>query len=827
MLLAGGALLAARWRSAGPKAASERRFRQLADQIPLLIWTHRASDGRIEYANRRWCEFTGVDAAIASLPADVYERIVHPADLEHVRASFRRCFALRTPWEVECRIKPVSGGAADYRWVFSRVVPGTGAVGEMPWIGFATDIHERKLAADERDVQLRSLAQALPLVVWRAKSDGAVDYFNSRLTELTGMSVDDGLGWGWTAALHPEDVPPTLAGWRRALRTRTPFEIEFRFRDVQRGGYRWHLARAIPQSDSFGSVVSWLGSCTDIDDRKRSEANLRLLIEAGTRLIAALGVKESLDAAIGVLIDGEADWAAISSVDAGGTLHFTALRHRESRADETARELIGVAYGGRRAVGIAAAAASGVPQVWPNVNADWLASVPEPARSTLASFGSRSALSVPIRVGHRVAAVLTVGRAQPDRPFEERDVPTYLELARRLAVATKNAESYENERRVADSFQRAALPAELPRHPRIAFDAVYEAGQSEAHVGGDWYDAFSLVDGRIVVSIGDVSGNGLAAAVTMGLVRQSIRAAARIDPDPVAILDAADRTLRGDDPERIVTAFVGLLDPNSGDFFFAGAGHPPPLLRRPDGSLVELSAPGVPLGLRGRNLDARAEAVTLEPGALVALFTDGLTEATRDLFEGERLVRAALADERIFASDRPAEGIKRSVLRNGSRDDVAILTLQIRQGERVATAPRAPTWSFHAADDAAAIHARHAFVATLREAGIPESRTSSAELVFGELVSNATRHTRGRVDVRLEWTERRIVLHVLDEGPGYRATGITPVDLLSESGRGLFLVAMLTEDFNVGKRLTGGNHARAVLACERPVAAGSLADARR
>jgi PAS domain S-box-containing protein len=688
----------------------------------------------------------------------------------------------------------------------------------------ATNQPESARLAPEPDVHLRSFAEAVPLIVWRARPDGSVDYFNSRWSEWTGFANEESFGWGWMAALHPDDLAETTTTWRRAVRSRQPYEIAYRLRDARRGGYRWYLARATPQFDSDSGIVGWLGTCTDIDERKRSEANLRLLIDTGTQLIAALGVKESLDAVSAVLIEHDADWAAISTVDQRGTPRFVSLRHRDRIHDAAARELRGTPYGGRRGEGIAAALESGVPHVWTRVPSDWLSCLPEPAHAVFDAFATRSALSVPIRVGHRVAALLTVGRAQADRPFEDRDLPTYLELARRLGIATKNAESYENERRVADSFQRAALPVELPRHPRVAFDAVYEAGQSEAHVGGDWYDAFALVDGRIVVSIGDVSGNGLAAAVTMGLVRQSIRAAARIEPDPVAILDAADRTLRGDDPHRIVTAFVGLLDPETGDFFFAGAGHPPPLLRRPDGSLAELLAPGVPLGLRARNIVAHSEAISLEPGSVIALYTDGLTEATRDVFEGERLVREALASEHLLEDARPALAIQRRVLRSGSRDDVAILTLHFRDAARTASEPESAFWSFAARDDAAAIAARHAFVAALHDAGIPESRAATAELVFGELVSNATRHTSGRVEVRLEWAERRPVLHVLDEGAGYRATGSRPTDVMSESGRGLFLIAMLTEDFNVGKRPAGGNHARAVLACERRAARQVVAD---
>jgi PAS domain S-box-containing protein len=443
---------------AATRSASERAFHELADEIPLLIWMHGA-DGRIAYANNRWFEFVGTPRTSNRPPASIYERIVHSGDLERVREAFRGAISRRTTCEVEARIKPANSGDAAYRWVLARAVPSVGAFGRTRWIGVATDIHERKLAAEERDAQLRSLAEAVPMIVWRARPDGSADYFNSRWTELTGMTLAESANAGWLEALHPDDAVPTAAAWKRAVRSRSPYEMESRFRDARQSGYRWFLARCVPQFDASGQVVCWLGSCMDIDDRKRSEANLRLLTETGARLIASLGVGESLEAVIGVLIAHDADWAAISHVDSRATPRFVAFRHRDGAADGRAAAVIGTAYGGPRGRGIAAAVASGVPHLWSRVPGDWLDGVPEPARAALDSLGTTSALSVPTRVGHRVAALLTVGRSGGDRPFEDRDLPTYLEIARRLGVATKNAESYENERRVADSFQRAAPSA--------------------------------------------------------------------------------------------------------------------------------------------------------------------------------------------------------------------------------------------------------------------------------------------------------------------------------------------------------------------------------
>lgn len=650
----------------------------------------------------------------------------------------------------------------------------------------------------------------LPVIVWHRRPDGRIDFVNTRFTETTGIAPEDAYDWKWTEVLHPGDVAPAMRQWRRAFRLRQAFEIEYRLRGRD-GAYRWHIARNVPELDAAGDLRGWLGTCTDIDDRKRSEDDLRLLLDAGTQLLSSLGVRESYAAVARVLVPAHAAWIAITAVDDGGRARLVAARHADGAHNAALQVLIGVAYGVD--AGFAGPAKRGIAQVWPALPHDWLGGLPEPARQTFAALGTASALAVPIRQGHRIAGVFTLGRTAAARAFGERDLPIFIELARRVALAESQAENYDNERRVATSFQRAALSPDLPRHGRVVFDAMYEAGQSEALVGGDWYDAFLLVDGRVVVSIGDVSGSGLAAAVTMGLVRQSIRAAARIDSAPLAILDAADRTLRSDQPDRIVTAFVGVFDPFTSEFTYAGAGHPPPLLLGTDGSIVEFAASGAPLGLRRRTRSASA-VVTLPAGAIVVLYTDGLIEATRDVFEGERLLREALHDPRIRTAARPANVLHRTVLAGGSRDDVAILTMTVRDAplaeERYATR----RWTLRAGDAEGAVAARHDFTQGLRDAGIPAARIPNAEVVFGELVSNAIRHAGGRIEVRLEWNGRRPVLHVLDDGPGYTARDIASPSELTEAGRGLFLVATLAEDFNVSRRQSGGSHSRAVLACE-------------
>jgi serine phosphatase RsbU (regulator of sigma subunit) len=248
-------------------------------------------------------------------------------------------------------------------------------------------------------------------------------------------------------------------------------------------------------------------------------------------------------------------------------------------------------------------------------------------------------------------------------------------------------QEFAREHRASAAFQQAALPTRLPDVPGMQFGAIYRAAKAEAQVGGDWYDAFRLDDGCIVLSVGDVMGNGLFAAVTMGAVRQALRGAAQILAEPIAILDAADRALRSERPDAIVTAFVAVLDPVTLLLTYASAGHPPPLVRSASGTIVALPGNGLPLGLRSMHPAPPVEPHTLhlDDGSLLVLYTDGLIESTRDIEAGEARVREALQQDEVWGGENPAGSIVDYVL-DDVVDDVAVLTIRIDAQARFSTA---------------------------------------------------------------------------------------------------------------------------------------------
>ena len=398
------------------------------------------------------------------------------------------------------------------------------------------------------------------------------------------------------------------------------------------------------------------------------------------------------------------------------------------------------------------------------------------------------------------------------RPLEKLEMRARVESllrARRLSKKLESVSSaYKQERRVAQRFQKAALPRSLPRVPGLTFGAFYRPGMDEAQVGGDWYDALQLTDGRVLLSIGDVCGSGLDAAVAMASVRQVFRGAAQIHPDPRVMLDAAHRTLRADNSESLVTAFVGVFDPITSLFTYALAGHPRPLLRYGDGTIIELIGTGGPLGLPF-DVPRSVTSVSMPVGSLLLLYTDGLTEAKRDPIAGEAEVRRAIADGTVRESPNVALAVHDAVIDDVSPDDVAILT--VAHVERDLVTERLSHWSFDARDAEAARDVRNELVAELKRTQLSDAGLANAELVFSELIGNVVRYAAKWVDVTLDTSGASPVLHILDGGPGFRHLPHLPSDVLSESGRGLFIVAQLTDEFHVTKRPHGGSHARAVL----------------
>ncbi|YAF95798.1 MAG: ATP-binding protein [Nodularia sp. CChRGM 3473] len=121
----------------------------------------------------------------------------------------------------------------------------------------------------QSEERYRYLAEAIPQLVWTSNAEGECDYFNQNWCEYTGLTLEQSLGSGWLAALHPEDVPRAFAAWSNAVKTGTLYDREYRFKRAADGSYRWQLARGLPLKDEQNRVVKWFGTCTDIHEQKQ------------------------------------------------------------------------------------------------------------------------------------------------------------------------------------------------------------------------------------------------------------------------------------------------------------------------------------------------------------------------------------------------------------------------------------------------------------------------------------------------------------------------------------------------------------------------------
>jgi len=843
-----------------PMERANDRFKVLADALPMLVWTTDRED-RLTFVNHAWYEYTGL--GVGSL---IEERnaLVHPEDLGRLMHALRSGAV-----EVEFRFRRRSDGT--YRWHLLRWVR-TEMGDEMPFsrIGTAVDIQDRHVAQIERERQLRVIAEAVPNIVWSTRADGVQDYVNSAMAEYVGRKPEETMDQSFTTFVHPDDLAATVERWKRSFETGEAYEHRYRLRRHD-GAYRWFLARGSALRDASGQITRWFGTATDIDDEMRSnailaasESHYRMLAEAMPNIAWSVrgdGVQDYVNDAwyryTGLRTfssdayapeDREAirvDWER--SFQSGepferemrirrrdGVFRWflsraLPLRDQQGRVvrwfgtatdiDDQKRAELQQSY--LAALGniinetwsvdvmIERITKSAVPQM-----AQWCAiELNEGKRTAQSSAGAvdldaAQRFRAPLSVRGETIGTLLVARTAEFGTFDEGDAAFFAEVAHRTALAIKNAELYEREHRVSQALQSASLPKTLPAVPWMETDAVYVPGSGEAQIGGDWYDAFRLPDGRLVFSIGDVAGSGLAAAVTMSNMRQIIRGTAQVHADPVLMLNAADRALRIEDPERFVTAFVAVLSPVTGIMTYASAGHPPPYIRHASGEIDELIFSDLPLGLRERHyLDAGQ--IQVRADDVIVFYTDGLTESTRDLEAGVAALREAIADPDFARAARPAEYLQARLLPQGARDDVAIMTVRMLSDDLRARGLR--RWIFPHLDSSAAQRLRREFREALHSRGATSERIEFAELVLGELVGNAARHAPGSLEVILDFSNRRPVLHVIDEGPGFERAPMLPLDLMSESGRGLYIVAQATMEFSVMRRRPHGSHARAVL----------------
>ncbi|MFF1569920.1 SpoIIE family protein phosphatase [Streptomyces sp. NPDC058293] len=388
---------------------------------------------------------------------------------------------------------------------------------------------------------------------------------------------------------------------------------------------------------------------------------------------------------------------------------------------------------------------------------------------------------------------IVVWRTGRSDPFAEDEADLMKQIASRGALAIDNARRYTREHRAAVALQQSLLPPATTDTPAAETASVYLPAGGGADISGDWYDAIALPSLRLALVAGDVVGHGMAASATMGRLRAAIQTLADLELEPDELLtrisDLVQRLAAEASPDDhdIVgaTCLYAVYDPITRCCVMASAGHPPPILVRPDGTTeaIEIS-PGPPLSLSGMPYETTI--IDLEPGSVLALYTDGLIDrGADDIDDGLPQLTHALAAS--CRPDRPLNETGRALLADlvdeAPRDDATLLLARTRAIPAEDTAHREIP-----SHPAAVCEAREWAMRQLTTWGL-DDLLFTTELIISELVTNAIRYGRPPVELRLI-RDNVLICEVTDSSstqPRLRRARTT-----DEGGRGLFLVAQLS-----------------------------------
>lgn len=556
--------------------------------------------------------------------------------------------------------------------------------------------------------------------------DHPLVWVNPSFSRVTGYSYEESVGRNCRFLQGPATDPGTVAALRSGLAERRPFTtVLLNYR--KDGTAFWNQLAISPVFDGSGRLVSYVGVQTDVTERVRVEREreaafaaeqsarrdaelaqavaeqaradaeeareqaelaqerLGLMAETTSSLTATLDMTELLDRLADLCVPLLADWVFVTVVDGHGDLQETAARHRRGLSDDlraiSAEHAAHLTPGSpsrqametRQPVLLAEVTDERLDQVFAHAS----------TRDAFQRLGGHSALAVPMIARRRVLGAMALVRQSDERPFDDRDVELVQDLARRAALALDNVRLYQAEHQVAETLQRSLLP-QLPEIPGVAAAAHYVSASTAADVGGDFYDLLALPDGAVGVAIGDVVGHDVAAAAAMGHLRGLLRACMwdAPDPDPASVLGRVDRLVQGLHVASMATMAYVRAEPPVGEgrpwrLLVASAGHPPLLLRLPDGRVRVLAEAtgllvGVDAGVRRGTV-----AVEVPAGTVLVGYTDGLVEHPgADLDDGIAALVQRLGGAPVGAG--PVELIRHAVETDlDRRDDVALIAVRL------------------------------------------------------------------------------------------------------------------------------------------------------
>ncbi|MEV5158516.1 SpoIIE family protein phosphatase [Streptomyces sp. NPDC053728] len=578
----------------------------------------------------------------------------------------------------------------------------------------------------------------------------------------------------------------------------------------------WQLALS-PVKDATGEVQGVCVVTHDMTDQFWARRRLAVLNKAGMRIGSTLDVGRTAEELAELAVEDFADLVTVdllSEVLSGDEVRSVQHAHAISFDRVAQRSVlagcpesvvpVGETHAYDRDSVVARALVRGEPirfVVDPETLPNWMRNDVDRLR-TMREHGIHSVLVVPLRARGVTPGMAQFCRHRTPGGFGAADLQLAAELVSRAAVCVDNARRYTRERTTALALQRSLLPRRAARQRAVDVAARYLPNTNGASIGGDWFDVIPLSGARVALVVGDVVGHGLHASATMGRLRTAVRTLADVDLAPEELLTQLDElvlTLDREQPSDSseggqvagATCLYAVYDPATGRCTMAGAGHPEPMVARPDGTVEQLSLPAAaPLGVGGPGFEA-AE-FELPEGSRLALYTDGLIETAGG---GADTALAGLRDllgRPAHSLEDTCDAVMDALAPEHPNDDVALLLARTRRLD----ADHYASWDLPA-DPAVVSTARKRAAAQLVEWGL-EDAVFTTELVVSELVTNAIRYGGDPIRLRLI-RDTALICEVVDGSS--TAPHLRRARIYDEGGRGLLLVASLTPRW--GTRYSG------------------------
>ena len=616
----------------------------LLDQAPVGF-AFIGPDLRFVRVNRALAGLSGLDpdGHVGRSPAEVWpESLARLAEaaLARVLADGRPLLDHGQPGDAQAApgapgsvAAAVPGARWSFSWYPSRD-PNGGILGVSL---IAVDQSHRHTAAESlrrSQERYRSLIQAGAQVVWVTTPAGQIAEDSPEWRWITGQTVEEYLALGWLDVIHPDDRERVEQDWQDSLASGKAFDGRYRVR-TKSGSYRHHDVRAVPV-ERDGKIIEWVGASTDVTGQREAEEMRGRLTE---QLSAAALRTARLQQATSMLAEALTIEQVVQVITEVGRSAIGAERSAVAMLDPDRLRLKTINPGGlpSHPGALSGEITLDTPSVMTaaiNSRRPVTVDSPEAMRRLfegqvdltefLAHTDEQAWVGLPLLSSGAPLGALRFSFTRPRQITDEERV--FLEaLAGQCALALERASLFEREHTTAETLQRSLLPDRLPTVPGIILEARYLPVTRNMEIGGDWYDAFRLPDGKLAVAAGDVMGKGLTAAAGMGRVRNALRALALTDPRPAAVLAGLDRLFIATELEEQVTTVAYLVvDPETGEGMAGNAGHLPPLMLSATAPpRLDNTQAGTPLGWASPRQQYQ---FPLPPGNTAVLYSDGLVE---------------------------------------------------------------------------------------------------------------------------------------------------------------------------------------------------------